>query len=75
MGKKLHPLTFINTCCFWRPGCEHSEAVVVRFSSGDSNTASPLLVQIFMSAACGLLFIAGKNKQLMVVPRLKNSVL
>lgn len=32
--------------CFWRPdsGCEHSEAVVVHFSSSDS--VLPLLVQI-----------------------------
>jgi len=38
---------------------------VVRFSSGDSKL--PPLVQIVMSAACRLLFIAGDNAQLMVV--------
>ena len=43
------------------------------FSNGDSG--SPALVQIFMSAACRLLFIAGENAQLMVVTTLKNSVL
>ena len=32
---------------------------VVHFSS--SNSGLPLLVQIFMSKACWLLFIAGKN--------------
>jgi len=34
---------------------------VVRFSSGDSNSGSLLLVQIFMSTVCRLLFIAGKK--------------
>ena len=34
---------------------------VVRFSSGDSNSGSPPLVQIFMSTACRLLFTAGGN--------------
>ena len=46
---------------------------VVRFSSGDSG--SPSLVQIFMSAACRHLFIAGENTQLMVATVLNNSVL
>jgi len=31
------------------------------FSSGDSDSGSPLLVQFFMSKACRLLFIAGEN--------------
>ena len=39
---------------------------VVHFSSGDSNSGSPPLVQIFISAVCRLLFIAGKNAYLMV---------
>ena len=43
---------------------------VVHFSTGDSE--SPLLVQIFMSTACRLLFIAGKNVYLMVVTVSKN---
>ena len=40
---------------------------VVCFSFGDTNSASPLLVQIFMSVAFRLLFIPGKYTQLMVV--------
>ena len=48
----------------------------VRFSSGDSDRgAAPPLVQIFMSIACRLLFIAGEKASLMVVTMLKNSVL
>ena len=46
---------------------------VVRFSSSDGVCGSPPLVQILTSAACRLLFIAGKNTQLMVVTVLKNS--
>ena len=45
------------------------------FSSGDSDSGSPLLVQFFMSKACRLLFIAGENTQLMVLTMLKNSVM
>ena len=48
---------------------------VVRFSSGDSDSRSSLLVQIFTSMARRFLFIAGENAQLMVVTVLKNSVL
>ena len=40
----------------------------------DSDSGSPLLVQIFMSAAGRLLFIAGENAQLMLVTVLKKSV-
>ena len=48
---------------------------VAHLNSGDSKSeGSPVLVHIFTSAACGLLFIAGKNAEL-VVPVLKNSVL
>ena len=43
------------------------------FSSGDSDSGSPLLVQIFSSAACRLLFITGENAQLMDVMMLENS--
>ena len=46
---------------------------VVCFSSG--NSGSPLLVQIVTREACRLLFIAGKNTQLMMVTILKKSVL
>jgi len=45
---------------------------LVHFSSGSSNSVSSPLVQIFTSTACRLLFIAGKNAQLMVVTMLKN---
>ena len=48
---------------------------LVHFSSGDSNSGSPPLVQICMSVASSLLFISGKNAKLMVVSVLKNSVL
>ena len=48
---------------------------VVCFSSDNINSGSPPLVQIVTSAACRLLFIAGKNAQLMVVIMWKNSVL
>ena len=39
----------------------------MHFNSGNSDSGSPLLVQMFTSAACKLLFIAGENAQLMVV--------
>jgi len=42
---------------------------VVHFSN--SNSGLHLLVQILMSAACRLLFIAGENAELMVVTMLK----
>ena len=62
----------------WRPnsGCEHRVVVwVVHFSSGNSDSGLPPLLQIFMSMACRLLFITGKNVQLMVVTVLRNGVL
>ena len=48
---------------------------VVCFFSGNSDSGSPPLVQIFMGTACRLLFIIGENAQLMVLTVLKNSVL
>ena len=48
---------------------------VVHFSSGDSNSWSRPLVQIFMSTACRLLFIVSENTYFMVVKMLTNSVL
>ena len=39
----------------------------MRFSSDNSDSGSPSLVQIFTSMACRLLFITGKNTQLMEV--------
>jgi len=47
----------------------------VCFSSDDSDSVSPLLVLIVMSVACRLLFISGKNAQLMVVSVLKKNAL
>jgi len=46
---------------------------MVCFSSRNSDSGSPPLVQIFTSAACRLLFITGKNAQLTMVTVLKNS--
>jgi len=62
---------------FWRPnsGCEHSEAVFVCFSIGDSNCESSPLRQIFMSSTYRFLFIAGENAQQMVATLLRTSVL
>ena len=48
---------------------------VVRFSSDDSSSAHLHWGRFFTSAACRLLFITGKNIQLIVVTLLKNSVL
>jgi len=47
---------------------------VVHFSSGDSDSWSTLLVQILASSACRLLFIAGENAQLVVLPVFKKTV-
>ena len=48
---------------------------VVHFSTGDSYSGSPPVVQVFTSVTCGLLFIAGENAQLILVTVLKKSVL
>ena len=48
---------------------------VVHFSSVDSDSGLLPLMQIFVSVACRLLFIAGENAELMDVTKLKNSVL
>ena len=48
---------------------------MVHFSSGDSDSRSPPLVQIFTNAACRLLFITDENAQLLVVTVLKNGAL
>ena len=47
---------------------------VVHFSSGNSDSGSPLLVLICTNAACRPLFLAGESAQLMVVTVLNNSV-
>jgi len=46
---------------------------VVCFSSGNSNSRSPSLVQIVMNVGCRVLLIACENAQLMVVTILKSS--
>ena len=43
--------------------------------SAVTTVGPPLLVQVFTSTACRLLFIAGENAQLMVVTVLKKTVL
>ena len=48
---------------------------VVRFSSGKRDSEATPLVKRFTGAACRLLFIAGKNTELMVVAVLKSSIL
>jgi len=48
---------------------------VAHFSSGDSESDSPLLVQMITSTACRLLFIAGEYAQIFMMALLKNSVL
>ena len=53
----------------------HYVLIKICTSSGDGNSRSPLLVQVFATVVYRLLFIAGKNAQLMVVSVLKNSVL
>jgi len=40
---------------------EHTEAVGGVFQQWQQDSGSPLLVQVFMSSACRLLFIAGVN--------------
>jgi len=34
---------------------------MARFGSGDSDSGSPSLIQLFMRVVCKLLFITGKN--------------
>ena len=48
---------------------------VVPFSSGNSNSVSLSMVQIFVSVICRILFIAGKNALLMVVIMLEKSIM
>ena len=47
----------------------------MHFSSGDTDGGSPPLVHFLMHVTCRLLFTAGENALLVVVTRLKNSVL
>ena len=48
---------------------------VVCFSRGNSKSGSPLLVQMFTSMECRVLFTTDENAYLMVMTSLKNSVL
>ena len=63
----------------WRPnsGCEHNEGVggVFQLGRGNKSSGLPLLVQYFICATHRLLFLAGKDAQVMVVTMLKNHVL
>ena len=70
-----HPLTFAE--CWWRPTVDVStvSSWVKHFSSGNCDSGSPPLVQIFTGTGYRLLFIAGVNSLLMVVTMLKKSVL
>jgi len=43
---------------------------VLHFSSDDSDSGSPSMVQILTSAACRLLFISGEYAELMMVTNL-----
>ena len=69
--KKWHPLTFIACRTFM----ETKQWKWAQWGGGDSDSGSSLLVQLFMSVACRLLFISGRNAVLMVVTVLQNSVL
>jgi len=71
-GTHWHSLTLAEY--LWRPssGSWHSEAVGGGFQQWQQQ--SPRLVHIFMSMACRLLLIAGKNAYQMVVTMLKNGV-
>jgi len=53
--------------CLTNSGYEHSKAVSGDYSSG--NSGSPLLVQIFITIACRLLFITGQKIKI----KIKNS--
>ena len=59
--------------CWWRPnsGCEHSGAFQQQWQRCERQAAFWTAMEIFMSAECGLLFITGKNIQLMGVTILK----
>ena len=76
--KIRHPLTFIDNCWMFM---ETNKWMLVQWGCGAAFQQwwhwqwSPPLVQMFLSAAWRLLFIAGENAQQMVMTTLKNSVL
>ena len=61
--EKWHPVTFVHAC--WNIFGDQTLDVntVVHFSSGDSDSGSPLLVQSLTSTPRMLLFIADENAQ------------
>jgi len=56
---------------WWEIDCMGNTSLTIKPSEQLWDSGSPSLVQIFRSVACRLLFIAGKNAQLMVVTMLK----
>ena len=75
-GTHWHSLMLVE--CLWRPnsGCEHTEAVGGAFQQWWQWCEREVMtMQIFMRAACRLLFITGRNALLMVVTILKGNVL
>ena len=73
-GTHWHSLIFVEHLLRPNSGCEHGEGWLMHFISGDSNTGSPLLVQIFTSTTCWLLFITSEKCRAKV-SKLKDSVL
>ena len=65
MWKKWHPLTFIYAYWMFLETKQWvwvwGEQWVGCFSSGDGDSGSHLLVQVFTGASCRLFFITGKN--------------
>ena len=77
--EKMAP-TDIHQCFLSISGDQTVDAGTVRWwvmcsSSVDNDSGSPLLVQIFMSMAYRILFIAGENARLLVVTVFQNSTL
>ena len=62
-GGELNSSMWKKIAHLWRPisRCVHVKWWVVCFSSGDSDSVSPLLVQISSCTACRLLFITSKK--------------
>ena len=63
-GTHWHSLMLAEDSRKTKSGCEHSEAV---YGQTPWNSGSPPLVKIFTSGTWRLLFIAGKNAQLIVI--------
>jgi len=73
--KKIAPIDIyrhlLNICRDQPVNMSTAKQRVVGFTSGNSDSGSPLVVEIFTSTAFRLLFTAGKNAELMVVTMLK----